>query len=87
MKHQVFNAMQGFLVKKVYGILGGRQVTIHAVRDKTLGIVHMSGSFPGVVGELNFVAQYAKLGGGGTNHCIIGHTENREGDENTDTNE
>jgi hypothetical protein len=41
MNDNVFNAMESLGVEEVKRIVGGRQVTIHAVGYKTLGIVDM----------------------------------------------
>ncbi len=58
-------------------------MAIHAVSHKSLGIVDVGGGFPGVVGELNLMAGCAELGRGCPDHGIIGHAENREGNDNS----
>jgi len=50
-------------------------MTIHAVRHKTLFIVHMTGGLPGVVGELDLVAGSTKLGRCGADHGVVGEAE------------
>lgn len=41
MNDNVFNAMESLGVEEVKRIVGGRQVTVHAVGYKTLGVVDM----------------------------------------------
>ena len=56
MDEDILDAVGGFGVKKVEGVMGRGQMAVHAVRHKPLGIVHMGRGFPGVVGKLNFMA-------------------------------
>jgi hypothetical protein len=80
----VFNAVQRLLIEKIKGIVGSRQMAIHAVGHKALGIVDMGGGFPGVVGRLDFVAGGAKFRGRSADHCVVAHAEQRKSDDNTD---
>jgi hypothetical protein len=38
---KIFYAMKGFLVEKIKGILGGRQMAVHAIGDKALTVIDM----------------------------------------------
>ena len=87
MNENVFNSMGGLGKKEVECIVGCRQMAIHAVGYKSLGVVYMGGSFPGFHGKLNFVAGGAKLGRGSADHRLIGNTEKRKGDQNADRNQ
>lgn len=59
-------------------------MAIHAVGDKSLCIVHMSGGLPGVVGKFDLVAGGTKLGGGCADHGVVGETEQWKSDNYTD---
>ena len=74
-------------IEKIEGIVGSRQVTIHAVRHNPLGIVYMGGGFPCVVGKLNFMTRGAELGGRGADHGIIGNAKERKRNQNADNNQ
>ncbi len=78
--------MGGFCIEKINGIVGSRQMAIHAIGDKTLCVVHVGGGFPRVVSELDFMAGGTKLGCRGPDHGVIGDTENRKSDNNTQNN-
>ena len=56
MDEYIFYAVGRLCIKKVNCILRGRQVTVHTIRDKSLGVVYMGRGFPRVKGRLNFVA-------------------------------
>jgi hypothetical protein len=56
MNVDVFNAVSGFGVKKVEGIMRGRQVTIHAIGYEAVGVVDVGGGFPGIVRVLDLMA-------------------------------
>ncbi len=75
MDEDVLGTMKGFGIKKVKGVVGSRQMAIHAVGHKSLLIVHMSGGLPGVVGKLNLVAGGTKLGRGCADHGVVSETE------------
>jgi hypothetical protein len=55
MDHDVLYPVCRFGVEEIEGVVGSREVAIHAVSHKPLGVVHMGGSLPGVVGKLDFV--------------------------------
>lgn len=72
----IFKTVIGFGIKEIKRILGRRQVTVHAVRDKSLGIIDMGRGFPAVVGRLDFMARGTESRGRCPNHGIIGQAEN-----------
>ena len=51
----IFDAVDRLCIKKVHCILGGRQVAVHTIRDKSLGVVYMGRGFPRVKGGLNLM--------------------------------
>ena len=51
----ILDAVNGHCKKEIKGIFRSRKVTIHTVRYKTLSVIYMCGSFPGIVGKLNFM--------------------------------
>ena len=61
-------------------------MTVHAIRYKSLFIIYMSGSLPGIVSKLNFVTGCAELRCRGPHHCVITETEQRKCDDNSDNN-
>jgi ABC-type transporter Mla maintaining outer membrane lipid asymmetry permease subunit MlaE len=75
--------VEGFLIEKIQRILRRRQVTIYAVGNKALAIVHMSGCFPGVVSESNLMTGCTEFGSGGSHHGVISIAEKGECDENS----
>ena len=85
MYEYVFYAVDCFSVKKVHRIVRRGQMAIHTICHKPLRIIDVSGGFPRIVGKLYFVAGCTKSRCARAHHCIIGHAENRKGDENTDT--
>ena len=68
----IFDAVEGLLVEKIKRIVRSRQMTIHAIGHKALGIVDMGGCFPGVIGGLNLVTGGTEFGGRGSYHGVIG---------------
>jgi hypothetical protein len=56
MHGDIFNTMNRLAEKKVDGIVRHGQVAIHAIRDKSLCIVDMGRSFPGIISKLNLMA-------------------------------
>ena len=87
MEYDVFDAVHGFGIKEIKGIMWGRKMAVHTVCDKSLGIVHMGRGFPGIIGELNFMTHRAESGGGGANHRVVCDAENRKGNQNPERNE
>jgi len=83
----IFDTMPGLRIKKVKRIMGCREMTVHTVRYKALSVVYMRGSFPGIIGWLDFMAGSAKLWGRSTHHRVIGNTEDRKADKDPKTNE
>jgi hypothetical protein len=75
MNDNVPDTVGGLFIKEINGIIWGRQVAVHAVCHKTLGIVYMCRGFPGIVCELDFVTPCAELGRGGAHHCVIRDAE------------
>ena len=57
----VLNAVERLLIEKIKGIVGGGQMAIHAVGNKSLGVVDVGGGFPGIVCGLDLVAGRAKF--------------------------
>ncbi len=72
MDDKIFYAVEGLLIEKIKRVLWGRQMAIHTVGNKALGIVDVGGCFPGVVGKLNLVTGGTEFGGRGPYHGIIG---------------
>jgi hypothetical protein len=73
--NNIFDAMEGFLVEKIKGVVGSREMAIHTVGDKALGIIYMGGCFPGVVSILYFVTGGTKLRGRCSHHSVISDAE------------
>ena len=86
MNKDIFYAVGGFRKEKIECVMWGREVTVHTVCDKTLGIIDVGGCFPGVEGKLNFMAGSTKLGGGCANHCVVGKAKQRESDQDAGAN-
>lgn len=61
-------------------------MAIHAVRHKSLRIVDMCRSLPGVVSELDLMARGTKAWRRGADHGVVGHAEQRKCDENAENN-
>jgi hypothetical protein len=38
-REQIFDAVPGFGIEKVKGVMGGREMTVHTVSHKSLGII------------------------------------------------
>jgi len=77
----IFEAVHGFGVEKIDSVMRGREVTVHTVRYKALGIVDMSGCFPGVVCIFDFVTGCTKLRRRCPDHGVITKTEKGKSDE------
>jgi len=75
MNKDIFNTMKSLLVEKIKGVVGGRQMAIHAIGHKTLGVVNMGGGLPAVVGGLNLVATCTKLGRRSSHHGVVADAE------------
>jgi hypothetical protein len=84
MGKEILHAMPCFGIEKVKGVMGGREMTVHTVGHKSLGVIGVCGGFPRVIGELDFVAHGAELRGRGANHCVVGDTEDGEGYNDAD---
>jgi len=87
MNNNVLNAVRGLRVEKIEGIMGSRQMTVHAVCHKTLCVICVGGCFPCIKSEPDFVTPGAKLRGGSAHHGEIGHAENGKGYDNSGNNE
>ena len=61
MNDDVFNTVECLLVEKIKGVMGGGKMAIHAVGNKSLGVIDVGGGFPGIVGSLDLVAGCAKF--------------------------
>jgi hypothetical protein len=83
MDENVLQPMQCLGIEKIEGIMGRGQVAVHAISHKPLSIIHMRGSLPGIVSRLDFVTGGTKPGRGRADHGVIGETEERKGDEDT----
>jgi hypothetical protein len=79
MNDNVFNAMESLGVEEVKRIVGGRQVTVHAVGYKTLGVVDVGGGLPCVIGILDLMAPRTELRRGRTYHGVVTEAEKGEG--------
>ena len=77
MDEYIFDAVSSLGVKEIDRILRGRQMAVHTVSDKPLGIVYMGGGFPTVIGGSNFVTGRTETGSGRSGHGIISEAENR----------
>lgn len=84
MDKNILDPVSGFGIEEIERAVGGRQMAVHAVGNKPLGVVGVSRCFPRVEGELDFMARRAKPGGRRSNHGVICDGKNRKGDENTD---
>jgi hypothetical protein len=62
MNKYIFDAVDRLCIEEIYCILGGRQMAVHAIGDKSLGIVYMGRCLPGVYGRLNLMAGGAESG-------------------------
>lgn len=82
----IFNAVGGFSVKEIKGVMGGREMAIHAICNKALGVIDMGRGFPSVVGELNFVTGGAKLGCRCPDHGVVADAENWKADDDAKNN-
>ena len=80
MKDHILDTMKGFGIEELIGILRCREMAIHAIGHKSLGIVGMGGGLPSIVGKLNFMTGGAELGGRGSHHGVITDTEEGKGD-------
>jgi hypothetical protein len=76
----IFNAVKSLSIEKVNGILGSRQMAVHAICHKPLAVIMVRGSLPGPVGKLNFMAGGAEMRGGGPHHGVIGQAEKGKSD-------
>ncbi len=85
MNINIFYAVYGFGIKKIKCVMGGRQMAVHAVRHKSLGIVDMGGGFPGIVSKLDFMAGCTELRCGGSDHGVIAEAEKGKRNEYTET--
>ncbi len=85
MDEDIFYSMGCFRVEKIYGIVGGRQMTVHAISDKPLGVVGVSRCFPGIISKLNLMAGGAELGRRCPDHGVIAKAEKRKRDNQSDT--
>jgi hypothetical protein len=83
MNDDIPDAMHGLGIEEVVGIMGGRQMAVHAVGHESLGVIHMGGGCPCVVGKPDFMAPCAELGCRGAYHGVIGYAENGKGDDNS----
>ena len=83
----VLDAVEGLGVEEINGVLGSGQMTVHAVRHKTLLVIYMAGGFPTIIGKPDFMAGGTKLGCCGADHGVIGETEEGKGDYDPKANE
>lgn len=81
MDDDVFDAMGRFCIEEIEGVMGGREMAVHAISHKPLGIVYMGRGLPGIVGKLYFMAGGAELRRGCPHHGVVGNTEYGEGNE------
>jgi len=86
MNVDVIDAVSGFGIKKVEGVVRGREVAIHAIGHEAVGVVDVGAGFPGIVGVLDLMAGCAELRRRSPDHCIIPDTEEGKGKEDADTN-
>lgn len=75
MGENVPDAVKGLGIKEFVSVMGCGQMAIHAVGDKPLGIVHVGGCLPCTVSESDFVARSTKARSRGSDHGVIGKTE------------
>jgi hypothetical protein len=81
MHYHVFGAVKGLGVEKINGVLGSRQMAVHAVCHETLLVVRMTGSLPGIVGKLDFMAAGTELGRRCAGHGVVREAEKRESND------
>jgi hypothetical protein len=84
MHKDILDAVKGLGIKELKGFMGCRQMTIHTVGHKTLGIIYVGGRFPGIDGESYFVAGCTETGSRSPIHGVIEHAEDWESDHNSD---
>jgi len=84
MDKNIFDAVPGLGIKEIKRVVRCRQMTVHAVGHKSLGVIDMTGGLPSIVGKLNFMAGGTKLGGCGPHHRIVGQAEKRKTDHDAD---
>jgi len=87
MDDDVLDPMKGLGIEKIERVMGRREVAIHTIRHKTLGVVDVGGCFPGVVGEADFMTGGTELRRGCPNHGIVRDTEDGKGDDEADADE
>jgi hypothetical protein len=87
MRDNILYAVQSFHIEKIDCVVGSRQVAVHAVCHKTLGVVDMSGGLPSVVSELNFVTGSAEFRCGRSDQGVVGHAKNRKAQKNAQGNQ
>ena len=56
-------------------------MAVHAIGHKSLLIVHMAGSLPGIVGKPYLMAGSTELGRSGADHGVVSEAEKRKGDD------
>ena len=86
MDDNVFDAVKGLGRKEIKRVVGRRQMAVHAVGHKTLGVIDVGGGLPGVVGKLDLMAGGTELGRCGADHGIVGEAEKRKSDDDADGN-
>jgi hypothetical protein len=83
----VFDAVQRLGKEEVGGVLGGGQMTIHAIGDESVGVVGMGGGAPSLYSEPNLVAGAAKTRRGCPYHRVVSDAEEREAEYDPDGNQ
>ncbi len=56
MGNHVFDPVEGLHIEEVDGVVGGREMAVHAVRHEALPVVDVARCLPGIVSPLDFVA-------------------------------
>ena len=87
MHRHVLDPVIGRGEKEVEGVLGRRQVAVHAVHHHTGGIVGVGGRPPGHDGRFDLVAGGTELRCGGAHHGVVAHAEQGKGQQNAQKHE
>ena len=83
----VLDTVEGLGIEKVERVLRSWEMAVHAVRHKTLPIIHMRRGLPGIVGKLDFVAPSTEFRCRCAHHAKVSNAEKWKGDDYASDNE
>ena len=84
MTENVLDTVKCFGIEKIERIAGCWEMTIHTIGYKSLSVVDVSGSLPGIVCEPDFMTGGAELRCGGTHHGVVSHAEDGKSDNDAE---